>query len=339
MELGDDDGMPSPKPVEPKAKRAAPPPEPENLGWEEDPSPPHTDPATQQDADGDEDEGTEDQGPAEAAGNEGDEEELGTPAPKKGAKIDPNTEIELDDGTRVTFDEMRKGYLRKSDHSRRVNEIQAERQEVRQYAERVVQDNAQVRNHAEVLAMVAQQLIPPEPDPRLVDEDVVEYGALKTRRDLAIQRFNAAQYALNETRKVQAAEQQQQINEVWAKARRGLAERMPELTEPAKMAAFKAAATPVLAEHGFAIEELMATPDPRMFGIVKDLIAFNRYKSGLKKAAEATKQNKNLPPVSRPGVRKPQSSGPQAAVAQAIARVKKTHSAADGLAALMKMED
>lgn len=237
-----------------------------------------------EDADGEADADAEEDPDAEE-----DAEDTDDPKP-----LEDSVTIKMDDGEQITLAELKKGYLRQSDYTRK-------RQEEAQIAQRADQLAQQYGQSLQQAQMIAQAFMPKRPDPALLDYDQAEYLRQERAYNQAHQYLaytQAEQQKLNqEQQQKQQAERQQMI----AHERQLLLESMPELkSEPARQK-MQAELAEAVKSFGFEPNELENVYDHR---VIKALIYANKALQAEKSQADVKKKvtakAEKAKPVSQP---------------------------------------
>jgi hypothetical protein len=241
--------------------------------------------------DADEDDEAEAQAEAEEETDaEEDDEDTDDPKP-----LEDSVTIKMDDGEQITLAELKKGYLRQSDYTRK-------RQEESQIAQRANQLQHYYAQELQRTQMAMQAFMPKPPDKSLLD-----YGQdgeyLRQKED-----FDQAQkylaYMQAEQQKLAQEQQQKQQYErqnMVAQERQRLLESMPELkSEPARQK-MQAELAEAVKSFGFEPDELENVYDHR---VIKALIYANKALQAEKSQADVKKKvtakAEKAKPVSQP---------------------------------------
>ena len=231
--------------------------------------------------------------------------------------VDESVSVTMDDGSQITVAELKKGYLRQSDYTRK-------RQEESQIAQRAEQLSQQYSQSLQQAQMIAQAFMPKRPDPALLDYDQAEY----LRQERA---FNQAQQYVNhlqgQHQQLSAQEQQKQAEQrqaMIAAERQKLMETMPELkSEPARQK-MQAELAEAVKSFGFEPNELENVYDHR---VIKALVYANKALQA-EKSQKAVKKKvaakaEKAAPVAKPK-QKNKLTGKAARRAELTAKLKKT---------------
>jgi hypothetical protein len=153
------------------------------------------------------------------------------------------------DGKAIPLQEVQNGYLRQADYTRKTQEVAAERQALQAERTTVTNDRQQLASILDLATDIVKAHLPPEPDPALIDTDVVGY----MQQDRAYKAAMAELTKLADARKtadagsskeqVAATEQAETARrEALATEYRQLQTKVPELRTPEGHKAFFAKA-------------------------------------------------------------------------------------------------
>jgi len=229
------------------------------------------------------------------------------------------TFVEID-GEQVPLVELKKGYLRQSDYTRKTQELAEQRRELGTQAE-------EVQKLLTGMALVLQQSLPPEPDPSLANNNPEEYLRQKAAYDAAVQNIQQL---------VQMAEQAQEVTlsatqpDPEAEAER-LLERVPELRDPKLQEKWFAEAETAARQLGFSDEEIENVADHRLW-LLAHYAAIGMRAEGLRDEMKAEK-NKLKPSARKPrGKARKDTQRKLQRNRAALERLRRTGSLSDALA-------
>lgn len=237
-------------------------------------------------------EGTDDEAEAEPEAEATDEAEAEEPAEKSETK--PETLVTLADGTKVTHDELVKGYQRQADYTRKQQEAANERKRIAAEADRIERITSTFVDHL-------ASMVPQEPDPALALRDPNKYTAQKAQYDAAIAQVQRLIQIANEPKSVKKGMSKEDHQRLVASERNKLAEALPKVaTRDGWEAFWKSDVLEVAREVGFAESDLSKAVDHRLFLLVdlaKEGMAARKAKTAVKAKAE------KAPPVTpnKPG--------------------------------------
>jgi hypothetical protein len=204
----------------------------------------------------------------------------------------------------VPLDELRNGYQRQQDYTRKTMEAAEQRKAAEAEATAARQERQQ---YAQNLQALSQQLGAVLQDQQqnidwqqLLDTNPTEYLRQKhlfEQRQATFQKVQAEQARLWEQ---QQAEQAKNVQSYLAAQQQELLAKLPEWKDETKAKAEKAAIAEFLGKNGFKPEELGNVADHRFVILARNAM---KYAQLMEKAQAATKRVEKLPPkVERPGV-------------------------------------
>lgn len=263
----------------------------------------------------------DDEAEAEAETDDGEEDDAADSEEPAGAVI----EIDLDGQTvRLTKDEVREGYLRGSDYSRKMHEVGSARQqlEAQRQAFEAQQQQAyqQFEQHIEALKALEE----PEPDwEAIAEEDPLGYQKQRVAWDKKQaaknkvfqehqQRLTAARQKAENDRRM-AMHQQAEL----------LPQLVPEWKDPSVMAQQRAELRQALIDDGFPQQAVDSIGDARL---VRWLLDAKRFRDGVKSTARPEIVKKKVaakPKVQKPGTT-PKGNPERTAYASAKKRARET---------------
>lgn len=247
----------------------------------------------------------------------------------------------LPDGTEATADEVsewRKGYLRQSDYTRKMQAEATRRKEVEARDAELVQRAKQYDQFDQTLSFaiqVAEAKLPPKPDmdrmPLKADypNDLVGYLTDLAEFNEGVNQYNSSVGELQQlyTAKQQAQEaseyERQNANkEYLAIQRDALLNAMPELKDKEKLNKFQSKlSTGVEKYYGGTAGELAMVQDARLIRIISDAVD---YRMLLASKPQAIDKAKDAAPVQQPGKRLAPGEAQAKARQEQMAKLRKT---------------
>jgi len=222
-------------------------------------------------------------------------------------------------GEKLPLSELKAGYQRQADYTRKTQELGNKRRDLEALSTRVTQS-------VNAIADLLVKQIPPAPDPTLAMTDPGKYVADKAMHDAmmaqvasVIEQAQAPKDAVNTLTQEQRAELLQSEN---AK----LAEAFPQTAKPETRKKFFDDVTRVAGELGYSQADLEGVTDHRMF----KLAYYAKLGMDAEKAkAKATQKVANVPPMAQ---QKRQAPAKVRANQDAMKRLAKTGSIHDAMA-------
>lgn len=227
------------------------------------------------------------------------------------------------DGKAIPLQEVQNGYLRQADYTRKTQEVAAERQALQAERTTVTNDRQQLASILDLATDIVKAHLPPEPDPALIDTDVVGYmqqdraykAAMAELQKLADARKTAD---AGSTKEREVADEQAQTarNEALATEYRTLQSKVPELRTPEGHKAFFARAEAAGAHYGLSPQDVQGIQDHRALLVLSDAAKWRELQA---KKPAAVQRAQAAPPI-RAAAR--QAPGTRSADAVAAARAR-----------------
>lgn len=260
------------------------------------------------------------------------EEEEATPEAEEEPEEAPEAEagddvlVTLDGDEKVTLKDLKAGYFRQADYTRKTTELAQERKAVEATKATLTERTSVVETALQNLSGYLQGLIPPEPPLQLAQTDPGRYQYQRALRESAIAELGQLVSIKGQvdTHKQSVSEQDQRAYMEAEGAK--LVKAMPHLTDPGKRAAFDASVKAAALEFGFSEDEVAATVDHRILRLV--------HYARIGQRAEANRNNAARRVVETPKEGKAKPSTVPARVVQnqrALRQLSKTGSLADAM--------
>lgn len=290
----------------------------------------------------------------EAAPNEAEAKEEGPePEPEADAEPDEDTTedaedgpapnqiedmaatVKFDDGQEITVEELRKGYLRQSDYTRKRQQAVSEQQEAQaKFTQEVTDTRQRIATDTQSLRQYFESRIK-----AISDSDPVLGGQIQS--ELA----NLKQYEAQQRQAVEANQKQLQDQQQEATAKANLdtlQTLMPELWDTDKAQEFSDGAVSALQDqYGFTSDEatgavtraFQGALDPRELLILKDAIAYRKLQADKPKAEAKAKDARPMRKSKRQNTRTTQDQR----YADDVNRLRKTGRPEDAAAAFLNI--
>lgn len=291
------------------------------------------------DADDTEAEAEPDEGEGEA---EPDDEEAAKPKKQPGDDVT----VKLDDGTQVTLRELKRGFLRQSDYTRKTQELSETRKATEAQREALSTVAEQQKEAFEVAAALIRAQIPDQPDPALIQTNPQAYLQLQAQREQAQQKLHELAVAYRQSqegvkaqteaqKKAQEAAERKELDDLKRTEYQALVKVMPKLgTDEGRKAFLKEAAEIGGKVYGITPEQIGNIISHVEVRILHDAIQWRKLQS---QKMEAVSKAKQAPPL-RPANRQPQGQKVKAKQAQALSVLRNTGSTEDArMAAAMSV--
>jgi hypothetical protein len=323
-----DENTPEPKAPSDKAEEEAPEPD---------------EGSTDAEAEPDADEAEADAEEADAEEPEPDDEEAEA-KPKKQPGDDVT--VKLDDGTQVTLRELKRGFLRQSDYTRKTQEASEIRKAAEAQREALSTVAEQQKQAFEVAAALIREQIPDPPDASLIHTNPQQYLALKEARENAQRKLHDLAVAYQQSqegvkaqteaqKKAQAEAERKELAELKRTEYEALVKVMPKLGTAEGRKAFLTEATEIGGKvYGITADQIGNIISHVEVRILHDAIQWRKLQS---QKMEAVSKAKQAPPL-RPANRVAPGTKAKAKQDQALSVLRNTGSTEDArMAAAMSV--
>lgn len=287
----------------------------------------------------------EDEGDEEAEPEEDTEEEDEEPEePEEDDEDDEPVEIDEDtvvfttpEGEEVTLRELKRGFLREADYTKKTQEVAEQRQQVQQAIQAVEQHNQTLAEHLEVALSVLEPSLASLASTNwdeLATSDPYEYAEKRAQFDIAQQKYQqlmqASQQVVTESQQVAQARKKQML----AQEQQKLAMALPDFADPKKGKELATKLRDYALQSGLSEQEASNISDHRLIVMMNKARQFDEMsKSGLELAKKKiSKAPKKLTSAGR------QSSKADRRNQQRVAardKVRRSGSVDDAVAALL----
>ena len=235
---------------------------------------------------------------AEEATEETEEETDGPQEYDSGKFAADTAKTVLKDGTTISVQELKRGYLAQAAFTRGTQENAREREALTSQRAEIEQYARSLQEQRDFLLQVSQQFLPTPPDDSLLDAsspsyDPLRYMSLKADYDRRTGQLSHLQGITKAEQARMKQEQERQQKEVRDREAKLLLENMPELKKPEVYRKFWTESVETMGEYGFSEEEMNSSPDHRLYRVFRDLAAYRRARKNL----PAVKQSVQSKPV------------------------------------------
>lgn len=243
--------------------------------------------------------------------------------------------VQLPDGNTVSIAELKSGYLRQSDYTRKTQEVADHRRQLTDMNQKLETWAEHMLPRLQEAEQIAQLARPAPPDERLREEDPIAYITAKDAYNEALQEWEGRVREIREG--IQSAQQAQQSArgfvsaEQMAEARAELEKRVPELKDDKRRELIRNAVVETMREAGFSEEEVNGIGDPRMGYILYLAAKAHRMEKSRPKAQSKTK---GKPPVAKPSTQVDPKSRQKGRYGAAMKRLRSSGRDEDAVEAL-----
>lgn len=251
----------------------------------------------QDDATEEVEEGEEPEETTEEATAEETQEDDGPQEEVAGGKFAADTaNVRLKDGTVISVQDLKRGFLSQQSFTRGTQENAREREALTSQKAEVEQFARSLQEQRDFILQVAQHFVPQPPDRSMLDRnspnfDPINYTALKAEYDDRVNILSQLHSASVADKERATKEQDTQKQNTRAQEVKLLLDAMPDLAKPDVQKKFWAEAVETMAEYGFSQEEMNETIDHRVYRIFRDLTAYRKARNRIP-AVKETIQSK-----------------------------------------------
>lgn len=236
----------------------------------------------------------------------------------------------------VTLDELKKGYQRQADYTRKTMEVSETRKQAEAEATKAREERTQYATKLQEQSVLLNAVLQEQTQidwQQLLDTDPVEYlkqQHLYQQRQAALQGVQAEQQKVWQ---MQQAEQAKHVQTFISQQQEQLLAKLPEWKDEAKAKAEKSALRDYLTEAGFEADELNNLSDHRSVIVARKAMLYEKM---MKEAKAAAKKVQNVPQrVERASTGQSAAIDKRGAAYQRLSRSGKVEDAASVFASLL----
>ena len=203
----------------------------------------------------------------------------------------------------VTLDELKNGYSRQSDYSKKTQALADERRGLDTERDKVTTELEAVKKERDDYAVKLKSFIKSDKQEdidwdKVYEQDPIEYVRLKAETDRKKEIRQQAETELKSIEQKQDEEQKKKYADYVTTQSNMLSEKVPEFADPVKKGKIQANVKNYLNEIGFSDQELSMLTDHRTVMVAIEGMKYSQ----LKKAKLGDKKVKNIPRVSKSGI-------------------------------------
>ena len=230
---------------------------------------------------------------------ETDEEDKDGPGYESGKFAADTANVRLKDGTVISVQDLKRGFLSQQSFTRGTQENAKEREALASQKAETEQHARALQAQRDFLLQVSQYFVPQAPDRGLLDRnsanyDPITYSALKAEYDDRIAVLTQLQQLSQADQERLTNQQTEQQKELRNKEANRLLQVMPELEKPETYKKFWSDAVETMSEYGFSQQELDGITDHRFYIAMRDLAAYRRARKQLPNVKETMKSKPML---------------------------------------------
>lgn len=277
-----------------------------------------------------EEEPTEPEGKADEPPAEDDEDAKARQAAEEDAKT-----VKID-GREVPIAEIKRGFLRQQDYTRKTQELAQVRGGLEQHAQRLQASEAELGKILDIAVNLVKARMPQPPDRAMIDTDPVGFLHHQEAYKAAmaeVEQIMQAQAHVGKRSQAETEQRQRQSQEQFQQAlaaeTEAMREKIPELFDAKGRDTFMREAREYGDRVGLKEADILGIQDHRALLVLKDAIAYRKLLAAKPAAVERAKTAPPIPPATR------QAQGTrQSPIARATERLRRTGSVEDAAASL-----
>ena len=177
-------------------------------------------------------------------------------------------EIALDDGTMLPVSELKSGYMRQSDYTRKTQEVAREREVAETNAKTFFQQQQIILQQRQQTEEFLMGLIPEEPDVSLIETDLARYHRAKATRDRALDEVREIIQKNNQVEQQLTESMQENLTKMREAEEKALKQKFPRLNRPDVHTKFMDSVKGTAEQLGFSETEFNSTFDHRILSVL-----------------------------------------------------------------------
>ncbi|WP_156649978.1 hypothetical protein [Methylobacterium sp. Leaf89] len=262
-------------------------------------------------------------------------EEDAEPEETEAHAISEDAEVEVN-GERVKVKDLKSGYLRQSDYTRKTQELAQQRQ----HAESQIRSeyNAQATQYLSQVEQNLRDHFPQEPNwVQLAEDNPAQYAVEREQWNKRLSDLTAVRQLRAQHEQAAQANKQAAIAQAQAEAYTNLVQLHPEFARTNDGKVSPASAELVnfaVNEVGLPEELLQGVTDARLFSIMYDAMRFRKMKAQEGKTIQSVASK---PPLAKPGVTTGKATVAHAEHAKQMSRLKRTGSVEDAASIISRL--
>lgn len=215
------------------------------------------------------------------------------------------------DGRDYPIDEIKRGFLRQEDYTKKTQEVAETRKQVVAYQERLQQSEGELAQVLDLATEITRSTLPQPPDRSMIDTDPQGYLRAQAHYTAEVQKLeklvqarqSLGQQQTHQQRQAQEAAQAEQTQAAQVALQneiRLMHEKIPELRTPEGRNTFFADAQKQASAYGLAPQDIASIQDHRLLLVLKDAMAFRKLQSAKPAAVEKARTAPPIRPATRP---------------------------------------
>lgn len=207
-------------------------------------------------------------------------EDVAEPEIEAPSAVTDETEVELEDGQKISIAQLKRNNLFQRDYTRKTEELKAERQKIdSEYQQRVSEAERELSQKRDLILELANQFLPQEPDLSLMQTDPLAYMEQRAIYEQNMRKLNTLDQQRQQQTAAQQRKQQEQQQTFVQEQRQKLYEYLPHLKDDKKREAFRTDIAEIgMKKFGITAEEANSLNDARYVRILHDAISYQKLK-------------------------------------------------------------
>lgn len=239
----------------------------------------------------------------EAKGEEGTEAEESEDDEAKKDESEPSKSVDVKiDGKSYTLDEVKRGFMREADYTRKTQQLASEKVQFNAAIERLGDQDKVARQTIELAQSIIQAAVPPEPNIDMLDTDPVGFQKAHYAREQAIRLINELHSKGAQIDKQAGGRQDEVTKEQLDNELRIALEKIPELRTNDGKAKFRDEAIKYGKHWDLTTVEVDSITSAKELAVLKDAIAYRKLMAEKPKAVEKVKTAPKIK-IAKPGTR------------------------------------
>jgi hypothetical protein len=207
-------------------------------------------------------------------------DEVAEPEIEAPTAVTDDTEVELEDGTKISIAQLKRNNLFQRDYTRKTEELAQQRRQLDQeYQQRVSEAERDIAQRRDLILELASQFIPQKPSMELMQQDPLAYMEQQALYEQNMQKLQALHQHKQQETAAQAQRRQQEEAQFIQEQRSKVLELLPHLKDDKKREAFRSDIAEIgIKKFGITPDEVNSLYDARYMRILHDAIAYQKLK-------------------------------------------------------------
>jgi len=215
--------------------------------------------------------------------------DLAPAAPEAPSTVNDETEVTLDDGTKISIGQLKRNNLYQRDYSQKTEALAQQRKQLEQeIQQRVSEAERDIAQRRDLILENWQLIVPAKPDMQLLQTDPLAYIEQQALYEQRIGQLNALHQSKQQESQQAQERQQEEYQRRMAEQKAKTLEVLPHLKDAAKLKSFYDDVSAIgQGVYGVTPDEFKSIDDHRYYRILHDAIQYQKIRQ---KAASVQKQ-------------------------------------------------